>query len=117
MRILEPAVPANIMEDQVTRQLEEQLAITEDSSGVTSTTLEGTTDDLGESDMNVDSSARRARRVRDFLVNQGVALHRVNAKGFGPTAPIVSNKKRNGRAKNRRVEFTITERISPEAAQ
>ena len=42
VRIIDPAVPANIMEDQVTRQLEEQLAITEDSVGVTSTTLEGT---------------------------------------------------------------------------
>ena len=42
VRILDPAVPANIMEDQVTRQIEEQLAITEDSTGVESTTLEGT---------------------------------------------------------------------------
>src|SRR3970040_2121040 len=44
VRILDPAVPANIMEDQVTRQIEEQLAITEDSSGVESTTLEGTSE-------------------------------------------------------------------------
>jgi len=41
VRILEPAVPTNIMEDQVTRQIEEQLAITEDSIGVESTTTEG----------------------------------------------------------------------------
>jgi multidrug efflux pump subunit AcrB len=38
VRIIDPAVPANIMEDQVTRQIEEQLAITEDAVGIESTT-------------------------------------------------------------------------------
>jgi len=41
VRIIDPAVPANIMEDRVTRQLEEQLAITEDAIGIESTTYEG----------------------------------------------------------------------------
>ncbi|MBE9567617.1 MAG: efflux RND transporter permease subunit, partial [Proteobacteria bacterium] len=41
VRITDAGVPANIMEDRVTRQLEEQLAITEDATGVDSTTSEG----------------------------------------------------------------------------
>ncbi|MFT5175025.1 MAG: multidrug efflux pump subunit AcrB [Gammaproteobacteria bacterium] len=41
VRILDSGVPGNIMEDQVTRQLEEQLAITEDAIGVQSRTQEG----------------------------------------------------------------------------
>jgi multidrug efflux pump subunit AcrB len=41
VRILDPRVPANIMEDQITRQLEEQLAITEDAISVQSQTREG----------------------------------------------------------------------------
>lgn len=41
VRILNPGVPARIMEDEVTRQLEEQLAITEDAIHVESTTTEG----------------------------------------------------------------------------
>ena len=41
VRILDPGVPGNIMEDQVTRQLEEQLAITEDAIAVQSETSEG----------------------------------------------------------------------------
>ena len=41
VRILDPGVPARIMEDQVTRQLEEQLAITEDAIQVQSNSKEG----------------------------------------------------------------------------
>ena len=41
VRILDPGVPGNIMEDQITRQLEEQLAITEDAISVQSQTQEG----------------------------------------------------------------------------
>lgn len=41
IRVLDPGVPANIMEDRITRQLEEQLAITEDAIGVQSRTSEG----------------------------------------------------------------------------
>jgi len=41
VRILDPGVPAKIMEDEVTRQLEEQLAITEGAIVVQSQTQEG----------------------------------------------------------------------------
>ncbi len=41
VRIANPGVPASIMEDEVTRQLEEQLAITEDAIYVESQTSEG----------------------------------------------------------------------------
>jgi CzcA family heavy metal efflux pump len=41
VRVIDPGVPANIMEDRITRQLEEQLAITEDAIGVQSRTSEG----------------------------------------------------------------------------
>jgi multidrug efflux pump subunit AcrB len=41
VRILDPGVPASIMEDRVTRQLEEQLAITEDATSIDSETSEG----------------------------------------------------------------------------
>jgi CzcA family heavy metal efflux pump len=41
VRIIDPGVSAAVMEDRVTRQLEEQLAITEDAIGVESTTGEG----------------------------------------------------------------------------
>ncbi len=43
VRVNDPGVPARIMEERVTRQLEEQLAITEDAIAVESSTEEGTT--------------------------------------------------------------------------
>jgi len=42
VRVMSPGVPATVMEDQFTRQLEEQLAITEDAINVQSNTVEGT---------------------------------------------------------------------------
>ena len=41
VRVLDRGVPAKIMEDTITRQLEEQLAITEDAISVQSRTSEG----------------------------------------------------------------------------
>ncbi|MFN2309334.1 MAG: efflux RND transporter permease subunit [Gammaproteobacteria bacterium] len=41
VRVLDPGVPARIMEDQVTRRLEEQLAITENVVSLISTSKEG----------------------------------------------------------------------------
>ncbi len=73
VRILEPAVPTNIMEDQVTRQLEEQLAITEDSIGVESTTVEGTAEielyfEYGKDiDVALRDASTRLDRAKRFL--------------------------------------------------
>ncbi len=75
VRIVDPAVPANIMEDQVTRQIEEQLAITEDSSGVESTTLEGVSElelyfDYGKDiDVALRDASTRLDRAKRFLPN------------------------------------------------
>lgn len=70
-RILDPGVPARIMEDQITRQLEEQLAITEDAISVQSTTSEGRSEvDLSfpyGTDINIalrDASTRLDRAKR-----------------------------------------------------
>ncbi|MFA7617577.1 MAG: efflux RND transporter permease subunit [Thiohalomonadaceae bacterium] len=41
VRVADPGVPARIMEDQVTRHLEEQLAVTEDSIAIQSSSSEG----------------------------------------------------------------------------
>jgi multidrug efflux pump subunit AcrB len=73
VRILEPAVPTNIMEDQVTRQIEEQLAITEDSIGVESTTVEGATElelyfEYGKDiDVALRDASTRLDRAKRFL--------------------------------------------------
>jgi len=69
--------------------------------------VEGHTDAQGKLAHNMDLSQRRAVSVVKYLVKQGVEAGRLDARGFGPTQPIADNKTKAGRAKNRRVVFTI----------
>ncbi len=71
--------------------------------------VEGHTDDKGSDKFNLDLSDRRAKSVMKFLLDAGVEPERLEARGFGETQPIASNKQAAGRAKNRRVEFIIVE--------
>jgi OmpA-OmpF porin, OOP family len=52
-------------------------------------------------------SEQRADSVRRYLVNRGIASHRLRAVGYGESRPVASNETESGRAKNRRVEFHI----------
>jgi len=69
--------------------------------------IEGHTDSRGDKEKNVDLSVRRAYRVRAFLVARGVGSERLVARGFGPKVPVASNRNARGRAKNRRVVFSV----------
>ncbi len=69
--------------------------------------VDGHTDDVGKAEANLDLSDRRAAAVVDYLVGKGVARERLSSKGFGEGVPIDSNATALGRAKNRRVEFTV----------
>lgn len=71
--------------------------------------VEGHTDDRGDAARNLDLSQRRADSVLRFLVEKGVELERLEAHGFGVTKPVADNKASAGRARNRRVEFRITD--------
>ncbi len=72
----------------------------------------GHTDDRGKDAYNLDLSQRRVDSVRKYLIEKGVEPARLEAKGYGETKPIESNKTAEGRANNRRVEFAIVERAS-----
>ena len=69
--------------------------------------IEGHTDSTGSAEVNTALSQARAGAVRDYLVGKGVAADRLTAKGFGPSRPIGDNKTKEGREKNRRVDFMI----------
>lgn len=71
--------------------------------------VDGHTDNVGNPESNRKLSQDRADAVVKYLVEKkGVDAGRLSAKGFGDTQPIGDNKTEKGRAKNRRVDFTVT---------
>lgn len=72
--------------------------------------IEGHTDSTGTPAYNLKLSQQRAESVRDYFLNKGVALERLEARGFGQERPIADNKTVQGRAANRRTEFLTTPR-------
>jgi len=69
--------------------------------------LEGHTDSVGAKATNQLLSERRANAVRDYLIANSIDADRLTAQGFGEANPIDSNKTRNGRKNNRRVEVKL----------
>jgi outer membrane protein OmpA-like peptidoglycan-associated protein len=69
--------------------------------------VEGHTDSVGGDEFNQQLSEKRAATVRDFLVQQGIAITTVTARGFGKTMPVASNDTAAGRQRNRRVEMIV----------
>ena len=78
--------------------------------------VEGHTDDRGRDRYNLKLSKKRARAVMDYLIRAGVAAERLESEGYGETQPIAPNDTEEGRARNRRVEFTILEQDPPGGA-
>ena len=71
--------------------------------------IDGHTDDVGSPTFNNQKlSEKRAAAVKDYMLKKGVPENRMKSEGFGDTKPLVPNTSAENRAKNRRVEFTIT---------
>ena len=71
-------------------------------------TVEGHTDSAGSEEANKLLSQRRAQAVVDYFIGSGLDANHLNAVGYGETKPIASNDTAQGRAQNRRIQFTIS---------
>ena len=69
--------------------------------------IEGHTDSIGSKIYNKSLSTSRANAVKDYLESKGLSTKRLEAVGFGESKPIADNMVKEGRAKNRRIEFNI----------
>lgn len=69
--------------------------------------IEGHTDAEGTDERNQRLSDRRARAVLNFLTRAGVPGRRLSAVGYGSSRPVADNDTAEGRARNRRIEFTV----------
>jgi outer membrane protein OmpA-like peptidoglycan-associated protein len=89
------------------RILEEIASILKAHAELQKVRVEGHTDIVGSRPYNLDLSQRRAAAVVRALTARGVVAGRLEAVGYGFDRPVATNATALGRAKNRRVEFTI----------
>ena len=70
--------------------------------------IAGHTDSVGSDAYNQKLSERRAKAVRDYLVNKlGMDDKLFSSVGYGESKPIADNKTDEGRAQNRRIEAEL----------
>jgi OOP family OmpA-OmpF porin len=74
--------------------------------------IQGHTDERGDDAYNLDLSDRRAKSVRQYLIDKGVDEKRLSAQGYGETQPLDRNHNEAAWAKNRRVAFLILKRAT-----
>jgi outer membrane protein OmpA-like peptidoglycan-associated protein len=94
--------------DAASRGLLENLARVARRCDTYSIAIAGHTDNVGDPAANMALSRARAEAVRNTLAGLGVAAERLSAEGFGQTQPRVPNSSADNRARNRRIEFTVT---------
>ena len=94
--------------------LEVLAGVAQKLEGVPSIEITGHTDAIGDDEFNLALGQRRADAVRDWLVaNTALTADVVTARGVGEADPIAENRTEagadnpEGRALNRRVEFTL----------
>ncbi len=68
----------------------------------------GHTDNSGTETHNLELSQNRAKAVMDYLANKGIDAKRLTYEGFGSSKPVADNNTEEGKHKNRRVEFMLT---------
>ncbi len=69
--------------------------------------ITGHTDSTGPDKYNQWLSEKRAESVKNALVENGVNKDRITTSGMGEKAPIATNKTKEGRQQNRRIEFLL----------
>jgi OOP family OmpA-OmpF porin len=99
-----------VLKEQFKSELDETKVVFDQNPDL-QVTVEGHTDSTGSDAYNQKLSERRAKAVVRYLEqNVGVDPSRLSAVGYGESKPVASNDTAEGRAKNRRVEFTPNRR-------
>jgi len=109
--VAETSVHFGFNKDNLTKEARE--AIDQLAESVASTkgyinTVEGGTDSVGGSDYNYELSKRRADAVIQYLASEkNIPAYKIYLIGLGKDKPVETNKTREGRAKNRRVDIRL----------
>lgn len=71
----------------------------------------GYTDNTGTDEINKTVSTERANQVKNELVNQGIAIERISAEGYGQEFPVCpANDTPECKAQNRRVDIRVAKK-------
>ncbi len=89
--------------------LDEIVKVIKENPHIKKIAIEGHASSDGNKAFNKKLSNERAKSVRSYLTEHGVADGKLTAQGFGDEKPIADNETEEGREKNRRVEFNIVE--------
>jgi peptidoglycan-associated lipoprotein len=69
--------------------------------------LEGHADSRGTIEYNLALGAKRAKSVKDYLVNQGIAADRISTISYGEELPLCRDENESCWARNRRVHSVV----------
>lgn len=69
--------------------------------------IEGHTDSDGSKKYNQRLSEKRAKLVKQYLVQHGIEPNRLESMGYGELKPLVENSTRDAKKQNRRIEFNV----------
>src|SRR6476469_429557 len=109
--VTETAVHFGFDKDNLTKTAQEaldQLATDVASAKGYIVTVEGGTVSVGDAAYNYELSERRANAVIQYLASKhSIPAHKIYLIGLGKDKPVDSNKTRDGRAKNRRVDVRL----------
>lgn len=87
--------------------LNEVARVMKEHAAIEKLSIDGHTDSTGNSVLNLLISKLRANAVLKYLVAQGIEEGRLETQGYGESRPVATNRSKDGRAMNRRVEFRI----------
>jgi outer membrane protein OmpA-like peptidoglycan-associated protein len=90
--------------------MQEIIKVIKDNPHIKKLAIEGHTSSEGSDKYNLKLSDKRAKAVMEYLIKKGeLPKEMFTAKGFGESKQIADESTEEGKEKNRRVEFNITE--------
>lgn len=100
------AFDSSVLSNQAQEILNNKADYLRANSGVT-VTVEGHCDERGTASYNIALGERRAKSVRDFLVDLGISANRLKTISYGEERPLAIGPNEASWAKNRRAQFVI----------
>jgi outer membrane protein OmpA-like peptidoglycan-associated protein len=101
----------DVLRDSAYPILDEVVQALNDNPAITLVEVEGHTDEQGNDAYNLDLSKRRAATVMRYLVQHGVDKLRLISEGYGESRPVDPRHTQDAYKINRRVAFSIKQRL------